>query len=541
MHRELLVPLATPGACLKTRHRRDDLARNSAFNTIAGLTAAATALLTAVLIARTLGPEGAGVVAFAVWVAYMGVTIGDPGVTTTLIRYLPELRARGQHTLVSTIASALVRVLMAALTVTVLGLAAGLIYLNGSGTSAMSGQAWLIAGLLILVNGLGAAFMAYLKGLQQFDEVAALTLKSGALQLIVVTAGVLLLGVPGALLGYVAASILPAALSFQLVRAPPSIPDEFKVRVLRFAPLSWAIMIVSGPVWYRAELFFLQLYWGMESVGLFSVGIALAGVATLLPTLMTGAVLPHFGGLIGRDAIDEMKSTYRQATRLISLVVFPTCFGMAAVAPALVPLLYGGQFEAAIPAAMIVTAGSAIVFAAGVNANVLLSFERGKLLLVSNLIGLAIMVVAGLIVIPAYGMVGAALSRVAVQTIVVGIELWLVVRLFGFAAPVIDVIKTAAAAALCAAAAYGCVRFIGGATSLLIAVPAGAAVYFASIRELGVLRPSDLGMLERATAPLPKLVRTPLLQCIRFMVPRQCAPAALLAQETRTPVPDERQ
>ncbi len=84
-------------------------------------------------------------------------------------------------------------------------------------------------------------------------------------------------------------------------------------------------------------------------------------------------------------------------------------------------------------------------------------------------------------------------------------------------------------------------RLIGGRVSLLIAVPVGAAVYFASIRELGVLRPSDIGMLEKATTPIPKLLRVPLLHCIRFMARRQCEPATLVAQKARTPIHDEQE
>lgn len=508
------------GACLKAPDGLDDLARSGAFNTITGLITSATGLAGAVLIARAFGAEGAGVVAYVVWLAYMAATVADPGVSASLVRYIPELRARGQQALASSAAAALFRIVAVALSAGVLGLAA-LSYVVEQGAaagSAIGARNWALAGALMVALGLATTFTSYLKGMQQFDRIAALALKSSLLQLSVLLVGLPLLGIPGALLAYIAASILPAVLSLQLVRRRSPIPHELKMRMLRFAPLSWAIMIVAGPVWHRAELFFLQRYWGMESVGLFSVGIALSGIATLLPSLMMGGVLPHFGGLIGRDAISEMKSTYWQATRLISLVVFPACFGMAAVTPALVPLLYGGQFETAIPAVMIVAAGSAIVFAAGVNANVLLSFERGKLLLASNIVGFAIMVAAGLLVIPAYGIVGAALSRTAVQTAVVGIELWLVVRMFGFAFPAADVAKTAAAAFLCAVTAYLCIKFIGGAVSLIVAVPAGVVVYLAAIRELAVLHPSDKRILEWVTARAPTPFRAPILFGIRIMV-----------------------
>lgn len=496
-----------------------DLARNSAFSAIGGLLVSLSGLASTVIIARVLGVENAGLVAFAVWIAFTGASLADAGISTSLTRYVPELRSSGREAQGEAFAAAMFRIFGITLALAISALLLAWHWMPGT----IEPKAWLLICALTAIQAFATIFTAYLKGRHQFDRLAKLSFGASLIQLVVVTAGVVSLGVNGALLGYVAGALLPGALALKLLVPKPQISPDLKRRVFSFALLNWVTAVISGIVWFRAELFFLQISWGLETVGLFSVGLALANVATLVPALLLGALLPHFSSQIGRRETREMRATYVAASRLIGLLVFPICFGAAAICPVLVPMLYGQQFAAAIPSAMIVVAGSVIGIAAATNTNVIISLERIPLMLSANVLGLLLMVVGGLAVVPHYGAEGAAVTRVVVQTVVVGVEFLYVVYWLGFEAPLAALLKAAGAALVSAGSAYLCVALVGGPASLFVAVPLGAAIYLLAIRVLLACDPSDRRLLETAALRMPAALRSPTFFCIGFAIPARSA------------------
>ena len=71
-------------------------ARNTLNSTLAGASTALGAFLSVVVVARLLGPDGAGSVALAIWLIGTLVTICDLGLPMTVARFLPDLNARAQ-------------------------------------------------------------------------------------------------------------------------------------------------------------------------------------------------------------------------------------------------------------------------------------------------------------------------------------------------------------------------------------------------------------------------------------------------------------
>ena len=150
----------------------------------------------------------------------------------------------------------------------------------------------------------------------------------------------------------------------------------------------------------RMEVFFLERSWGSHAVGLFTVSLTLANLATQGPLLLTGALLPRLSGHIGRDEEAEARQVYATSVSLMGLLVFPACLGMAAIAPVLLPLMYGRDFDAAVPTATILLAASALVATASVAAVYLIAVERTRFLLAAAVAGAALSILAGLTIVP---------------------------------------------------------------------------------------------------------------------------------------------
>src|SRR4051812_46643343 len=69
-------------------------ARNSVLAAVAGAGTMMGGFLSSIVVARVLGVEGTGVVAFATWVVTMAIMAADLGISGALVRYIPELRAQ---------------------------------------------------------------------------------------------------------------------------------------------------------------------------------------------------------------------------------------------------------------------------------------------------------------------------------------------------------------------------------------------------------------------------------------------------------------
>src|SRR4051794_6814220 len=73
------------------------LVRNTFFGFVSGGAGQGAGFIGAVVAARLLGPEGAGVIAYAAWCITVAATIADLGIRLVLQRFVPNLRAEGKH------------------------------------------------------------------------------------------------------------------------------------------------------------------------------------------------------------------------------------------------------------------------------------------------------------------------------------------------------------------------------------------------------------------------------------------------------------
>jgi O-antigen/teichoic acid export membrane protein len=512
--------------------------RNSAYGTVAGLCAAIGSVLANVIVAHTLGVEGTGVVVFALWMAMLAAAVADLGAQATLARYLPELIMAGRVADGARL-TALLRSAVA------LACCAALAVFAGYGawewrTGGAKPALWMLVGVVSALQALAGFTYGYLRGVQRFDRLALTTAVSLAAQLVFVAVGSLTFGAAGALVGYCTGSALPAVLALRPARRTGPLAADIRVRARRYALCAWAGALFSAFVWSRAEVFFLNRSAGSAAVGLFSVGVTLANLASQGPMLLTAGLLPYFAQAFGRSAFAEMRDAYASATRVLAFLVFPACFGMAAVLPALLPILYGRAFAGALPAAMILVVGAGIGSAASVGTSLVMAVDRSDFVFLSGLIAAALTVIAGFTAIPAFGLMGAVWARVAIQVSAVAFGGWFVFSRLGFPLPFRDLAKLLLAAGLCGAVARICL-LVPGAVSLPAAILAGAATYMLSIRLLQALPPGDIERLRAISRLLPAGLRTGFELWLRILAGsadgERPSPVGALAAKSSQPPP----
>lgn len=202
-----------------------------------------------------------------------------------------------------------------------------------------------------------------------------------------------------------------------------------------------------------------------------------------------------------------MQRLYRTITALLALVIVPLCLGLAAIAPVLVPVFFGAEFTDAGPVASVLLIAAAVSSLGVTTFYLLQSMGKTGFLLVSNGIGLVGTVALGFLLVPHFGLMGAAWSRGAVQVLVVLIETWYVTRRLGISPPYRALGAITLASAAQGAVAYAIGAELGGALSLLVSLPAAVVVYLAVLRLLSVARLIDPKLMSRLVEKVPQRVR----------------------------------
>lgn len=141
-------------------------------------------------------------------------------------------------------------------------------------------------------------------------------------------------------------------------------------------------------------------------MGVYVIALAVSRVPQILHTAVVTVVTPTATGL-KRDDVIAMVGRAARTSSLIA-VVFSAC--LAALEPFLIPLVYGTPFEPAVRVAQVLTAEAAIGGLVFVLAQTFMALGRPGLLTVLQGLGLAVTVPTMLLLVPRFGLIGAALA-----------------------------------------------------------------------------------------------------------------------------------
>lgn len=374
-------------------------------------TVAVTMLMT-VALSRLLGPAGKGGYDLVVaTVALFGVVVGfsmPAGVIYAVARGLAAPRSLAPALITIGAAQGAVAALVtAALRMTPLGRAF---------VPDTFGPFVPVAVGLMVAASLWAGFgRAILLGRQDVMEANRRDLAARALAVLVVVAAALALAGNGsadsgelvvwaALVGSVV-GLAPYILA--LVRTLGSPGPRGLRSVIGFATPA-ALANILQFLNYRLDLFLVGFFLGPTEVGLYALAGLFAQLIWLLSTAASTVMLPRVASVRG----DHIESAHE--TALVARAVFAATIvmvlGVAVTASWLVPIVFGAAFAPAVPAILYLLPGIAIFAPVIVIGSYMGGTGRPDLNLVGSTISFAVTLVLDLVLIPAYGIVGAAIA-----------------------------------------------------------------------------------------------------------------------------------
>jgi O-antigen/teichoic acid export membrane protein len=173
--------------------------------------------------------------------------------------------------------------------------------------------------------------------------------------------------------------------------------------------LGWGMGVVQivNLIGYRVELFVLERFKGLAAVGIYSIGLQAAETVWLIPAAMASALTAP----VVHETAAGAATLVRKACAKGLLYSAGVAVAIAAAAPFVVPVLFGDEFRgAARPLALLMPG---VVAYAPVNILVVyISVRAGRprLSLWVSVVGLVVTAAMSLLLIPPYGVSGAAVA-----------------------------------------------------------------------------------------------------------------------------------
>ena len=423
--------------------------------------------LLAVVLARICDPAQFGVISFVLAASTILVTLADLGMTQALQKFVQQI---GE----SVIRPAFfVRLAMCA----ALGLAAWVVDLAWGVFKGTGG--WI--GLITLTSAFQIVAAA---------ENARMRFRWAGIYQIATTLFFFVLAVALALLwDPVAGPFAARAASFALLAVPLLSWPFFRHGALRIPGLGSVLRFgllatlnsVFTVIFYRSDILVLTYLKGYAAAGSFRVAHTLADVPMLIQPVVSLPLMPILAEQIRAGRGADLARFRQLVTSAVVVLLGPLLVGGLLYARPLVTGFFGARYGDSVPAFALLLVSSAIQI--GIVAHAYVFYLDGRLALLCWIGGVEALVnVAGnLLLIPRYGITGAAVASLA--TLVVGSAILLVLfyRAYPAPAPTGAAGRFAAALAVTLLGGLALRRFATGLPGLLACLALVCSVYAAAL------------------------------------------------------------
>lgn len=480
--------------------------RNTLFSSVALYTEFALGMLTSILIARHLGPEGFGAYSAVIWLVGMGIAATNSGTASAAIKFIAELRGGGRDAAVRPLIAYLRRAQRVFLAV-VLVLGALALWLAGHRVAPDFHHGMLSVFLVIAVS-LRASYMFNIgvaKGLENFRINAMVSVVSTPLNLAMVALVIgfdlpveWLLGV------FLVSSVVFYAMSSAQVQPLlppgediPALPDDLAARVRRHMVYSTLIVTVGFMAASEIEVLFLTAYAEPHAAGQFKVGYQLAsGAAMLVPGVFGALLLPMMANALsqGREVAGRR---FAASTAYLALLALPlVAFGVVLAKP-LIGLLYGSEYRDAAAVFAVCLTGAAITTSAQGGSSLLVSADRQRavLIMVIGFGALKLALDAWLIRID--GLQGAMIAFFTVSVCNAVAFVTMATRVSGVSPDWSRILRTLLASVLAVLPLWPLVPHLPAWAALAAGAAIGAALYLPLTLSLGCWSRNDIAHMQQ--------------------------------------------
>ena len=375
-----------------------------------------------VLLARILGPEGYGVVAFVLAVVSVLAIPSQFGIPILATRELAVARVREQWGLMRGFIQRAQQAIAVFTVVLVAAAMTALYFLHdGLAPEKLESMAWGL--LLVPLLSLAGLRNGMLKGLRKvlLGQLPEQLIRPGMLflALLVVIWGFPAVDLSAAqvmMLQVVAATtaLLVGAWIFRRVRPPEIITAEprYQTRLWLVSVVPLGLTEALRQVNGQTDILLLGLMASDAEVGLFRVADQIAVLVLFGQQVISSVLAPHFAHMHATGEHESLQRLMTASARVILALTFPVVLVLIIFGKPVLAGFFGSEFEAAYGPLVILCLGQFLNASMG-PVSLLLSMTGHERDMMTGMgISVVVNIMFNLILIPLYGMYGAAITTV---------------------------------------------------------------------------------------------------------------------------------
>jgi len=462
--------------------------RNSLFGIGAQVMIKILSVLFSILVVRRLGDVGYGKYSFIL--AYVGIfaIFSQLGMGPYTVREIAKDRANVPFLFWNTLP---LRLILSAITIIV---ATATIHLLGYSPAIVTGV--FVASLGLLLQAIQSPFNAIMIGSERLDYQATVQV---AKQLVFVCLGAILLfqgqrymGLLIASLGGVAVMTILSAIIIirQYGVAPLSILPKCWPSLLR-ASVPFGIVGLATMVSYKIDIILLSFYHGDAMVGWYNAPYNLIMMLMIISHSINQSLYPSLTRRYAKDQ-ETVNRVLRRVTKYLLIISLPIALGVTILAQPIVSALYGEAFEHSALALQILIWVLPSMFLTDLFGHTAMAMDDERGVARVNTVNALFNVTLNLLLIPSYGLLGAAVTTVLTEMVGVA-QYYFLLRHKVATMDLNATLVRPLASGIVMSAFVWMVRD----GNLLLAISVGAAVYVGGIFVTGAISSAETRFLGR--------------------------------------------
>lgn len=227
----------------------------------------------------------------------------------------------------------------------------------------------------------------------------------------------------GALIAYICAAIFASIAYIYILYSKlyPSLnipvfnPEQRKEHVdveKELVSLSWPLFLAGFTFLFMGytDRILLGIYMTSVDIGIYAAAFAIASLMLFTFTSFSFNFRPLMAEYFAINDISGMKKLYSSITKWIFLLTFPAVIYLVFYSRDVIWLIYGGSFTKGYLALIILSMGIAMNGLVGLTGGILIAIKKTKLNLLTEIIGAVSNVGLNIILIPKFGIIGAAIG-----------------------------------------------------------------------------------------------------------------------------------
>lgn len=225
----------------------------------------------------------------------------------------------------------------------------------------------------------------------------------------------------GAIIAYLCSVIFATVIYLWLTyyKFLPSLGSSFSINKQKYNSVKKELFSLTLPLFLtgftylfltHTDRILIGFYMSSQEVGIYVAAFSIAGLTISIALAFSFLFLPVISEYFAENDINSMKKIFSSITKWIFLLTFPIVIYFVLYSKDIIRIIYGDPFVIGSSVLIILSLGIAFFALTGMSGNILIAITKTKLNLISEIIGAISNVILNIILIPQYGIIGAAIG-----------------------------------------------------------------------------------------------------------------------------------